>query len=213
MKGGGEYEAYFKYSDIEEADEWKFNRRTILGMSAEDLAGFINEDIRDLNPYVYPSKKEIDDAGIISLPLGKFESWDVQEHVRIIKKELGWKEDTMESAYPGETYEKIECMFGGTRDYVKYLKRNFSRMTHLTAMDIRYGRITRDEAMEMIKKSEGLKPRSLDVFLKIIGLSEDEFNEIVAKHLISPAEKIDIKTMPYGDKMWDQDQWFSYIDD
>lgn len=212
-EGGGEYEAYFKYSDIEEADEWKFNRRTILGMSAEDLAGFINEDIRDLNPYVYPSKKEIDDAGIISLPLGKFESWDVQEHVRIIKKELGWKEDTMESAYPGETYEKIECMFGGTRDYVKYLKRNFSRMTHLTAMDIRYGRITRDEAMEMIKKSEGLKPRSLDVFLKIIGLSEDEFNEIVAKHLISPAEKIDIKTMPYGDKMWDQDQWFSYIDD
>jgi len=211
-ESGGEYSAYSKYDEIEETDEWKFNRSTILGMRAEDMAGFIDEDIRDLGPYMYPSKNEIKDADIRSLPLGNFKSWNVQEHVKVIKKELDWKEDTMESAYPGETYEKIECMFAGVRDYIKYLKRNFSRMTHLTAMDIRYGRLTRDEAIDYIEKYEHIKPRSLDLFLKILDISEDEFNNIVSMHLIPPAERIDPNSLPYGKKMWDQDLWFSYLD-
>lgn len=207
-EGGGEYEAYFKYADIEETDEWKFNRRIILGMRAEDMAGFIDEDIRDLTPYIYPSKDELERASVTSLPLGKFEQWDVQDHVRIIKSELGWKEDVVESAYPGLTYEKVECMFTGVRDYIKYLKRGFSRMTHLTSMDIKYGRMTRDEAMEYIRKYEGKRPASLDVFLNVLGISEDEFNSIVALHLIPPAEKIDPGTLPHGEKLWDQDEWF-----
>ena len=207
-EGGGEYEAYFKFSDLEETDEWKFNRRIILGMRPEDMAGFIGVELRDLAPYVYPSKKELEDNHIKSYPLGKFEPWDVQEHVRIIKKEVGWQEDEMESAYEGKTYEKIECMFEGTRDYIKFLKRNFSRMTHLTTLDIKHGRKTRDEAMELIRKHEGKKPKSLEVFLDYLGISETEFNNIVAKHLIRPAHPIDPASLEEGKKLWDQDMWF-----
>jgi N-acetyl sugar amidotransferase len=87
-EGGGEYEAYFKFADLEETDEWKFNRRIILGMRAEDMAGFINEDIRDLAPFIYPTRKELAEVGVRSLPLGKFISWDVQKNVEIIKREL-----------------------------------------------------------------------------------------------------------------------------
>lgn len=207
-EGGGEYEGYFQFEDLEETDEWKFNRRTILGMRAEDMAGFIGVDLRDLSPYIYPSKKELERVGVKSVPLGKFIPWDVRKHVEINKKELDWQEDTIESSYPEPTYEKIECMFTGVRDYIKYIKRGFSRMTHLTTLDIRHGRINRDEAMELIKKYENRKPRSLEIFLEYLDMTEDEFNEIVLKHLIPPAKPIDPSTIPKGSKLWDQDLWY-----
>ncbi len=207
-EGSGEYEGYFKYEDLEETDEWKFNRRVIEGMRAEDLSEFIGVNIRDMEPYIYPNKKEIDRIGIKSLPLGKFISWDVQKQVAIIKKELGWQEDEIESGMPGITYEKIECMFQGVRDYIKFLKRGFSRMTHLTTLDIRHSRITRNEAMNRIKKYEGRKPRSLEIFLQYTGITESEFNSIVSQHLISPAQALNPKKIKYGKKLKDQDLWF-----
>ena len=207
-EGGGEYEAYFKFGDLEETDEWKFNRRIILGIRAEDMAGFIGVDLRDLEPFIYPTKEELDSVGVKSIPLGNFIQWNVKNHVKIIKRELGWQEDEIESGFPGPTYEKIECMFTGVRDYVKYLKRGFSRVTHLTTLDIKHGRITRDEAIEFIKKYEGRKPKSLEVFLEYVGITEEEFNEICLKHVIHPAKAIDPKTLPEGEKLWDQDLWY-----
>jgi len=207
-EGGGEYEGYFKFEDLEETDEWKFNRRIILGMRVEDMAGFIKVDPRDLAPFTYPPKDEIERVGLKSIPLGKFIPWDVKTQVEIIKKELGWQEDDIESGFPGPTYEKIECMFTGVRDYVKYLKRGFARITHLTTLDIRHKRMTREQAMKYIKKYEGAKPRSLEVFLEYLGISEKEFNVIVLKHLIPPAVRIEPSSLKYGKKLWDQDKWF-----
>lgn len=207
-EGGGEYEAYFKFGDIEETDEWKFNRRIILGMRAEDMAGFIGVELRDLTPYLYPSKQELERIGVQSLPLGKFIPWDVKKHVEINKRELGWLEDEIESGLPGPTYEKIECMFTGIRDYVKYLKRGFSRITHLTTLDIRHNRMHREEAMRLIREYEGRKPKSLEVFLEYLEITEDEFHAICFQHLIPPARPIDPQTLPEGEKLWDQDLWF-----
>ena len=207
-EGGGEYEGYFKFEDIEETDEWKFNRRIVLGMRAEDMAGFIGVDLRELSPYIYPKREEIEKIGIKSIPLGKFISWDVKKHVEINKRELGWQEDEIESGYPVPTYEKIECMFTGVRDYIKYLKRGFSRMTHLTTLDIRHGRMTREEAMKFIKMYEGKKPKSLQVFLDYLDMTEEQFNEIALKHVIPPAPVIDPSVLPEGEKLWDQDLWY-----
>lgn len=207
-EGGGEYEGYFKFQDLEQTDEWKFNRRIILGMRAEDMAGFIGVDPRDLAPYTYPAKEEIERVGVKSIPLGKFIPWDVQKQVEIIKRELDWQEDEIESGYPGPTYEKIECMFTGVRDYVKYLKRGFSRITHLTTLDIKHGRMTRDEGMRLIEELEGKKPHSLKYFLDYIGIDEKEFNEMVLKHVIPPAEPVDPRTLPEGCALWDEGMWY-----
>ncbi|MFA6316409.1 MAG: N-acetyl sugar amidotransferase [Elusimicrobiota bacterium] len=206
-EGGGEYESYSKFMDLEETDSWFFHRRVILGLSAKDMAGFIGAPERYLSPYTYPSKQELDDAGVRSYPLGKFVPWNVQKQVAILKKELGWQEDEMETAYEGRTYEKIECMFEGSRDYIKFLKRNYSRMTHLTSLDIRHGRMSRKEAMRLVQRREGKRPRSLEFLLEFLGISDQEFHEIVARHLIPPARVVDPKSMKVERKLWDQDRW------
>jgi N-acetyl sugar amidotransferase len=207
-EGGGEYETYFRYAELEETDEWKYNRRIIMGMRAEDLAGFINVELRDLSPFIYPSKEELDKVGVKSLPLGNYIQWNQEEFAETIQKELGWNYDEVESLYPDELgFDKVECMMTGIRDYIKYLKRGFSRITHRTTIDIKQGRISRDEGLVLIRKYEHRKPASLPIFLKMLDLSEDEFNRICLNQLIPPAIAVDPDTIPVGKKLWDQDLW------
>jgi hypothetical protein len=158
---------------------------------------------------MYPTKEELDAIGTKSISLGNYISWNQEKQTEIIKKELDWQEDEVESLYPNTlSYDKVECMFTGIRDYIKLLKRGFSRITHRTTIDIKQGKMTRDEALELINKYEKRKPKSLSVFLEYIGMSEDEFNDICLKHVVPPANPIDPKTIPEGDKLWDQDLWF-----
>ena len=44
----------------------------------------------------------------------------------------------------------------------------------------------RKKALDLVKMYDGKRPRALDTFLKIIGISEDEFYDIAEKHLVYP---------------------------
>ena len=74
----------------------------------------------------------------------------------------------------------------GVRDFIKFLKRGFGRTTHLASIDIRNGRMTREEGLELAKMYDGKRPKSLELFLKILNISEDEFYDIVSRHVIEP---------------------------
>ena len=63
----------------------------------------------------------------------------------------------------------------GVRDYIKYIKRGYTRPTHLAAIDLRNQRISKEEAQAMIRQFEGRRPPSLDLFLDYVGLTEEEF--------------------------------------
>ncbi len=190
-----EYTAYYDYRDdeVEEVDEEKFNRSTNLGITAEDMAGMISGDFdfdpRDLKPFSYPPLRDLKKLGYRSVCLGSYIPWDVKKQVAIIQSELGWQGDQVEgmpwSEYP---YEKIECHLQGVRDYIKYLKRGYGRVTQMTALDLRNKRIAQEKARELIDEYEGRKPPSLMLFLEYLGITEDEFNAIVAKTVVPPYE-------------------------
>jgi hypothetical protein len=86
------------------------------------------------------------------------------------------------------SYEKIECAMQGMRDYIKHLKRGYGRVTQMTALDIRNGRMSRSKADELVKEHEGKKPHSLEIFLDYVEMSEREFNAIVSKTVVAPHE-------------------------
>ena len=50
-------------------------------------------------------------------------------------------------------YEKVECFMQGVRDYLKFLKRGVGRTNHLVGIDIRNKRMTRERAINIIKKN------------------------------------------------------------
>lgn len=209
-----EYTNYYDYADdeIEEVDETRFNRSTNLGITAEDMYGMIKNDFpvqpRDLIPYSYPNTRDLKQLRFRSVCLGSYIPWDVKKQVEIIERELGWKGDQVEGMpwekYP---YEKIECYMQGMRDYIKYLKRGYSRVSQMVALDLRSGRISKEEGEELVANFEGRKPPSLDIFLDYVGLTEPEFNEIVNATVVPPNTP-DFHQNEWAPKTWDFDRWY-----
>jgi hypothetical protein len=126
--------------------------------------------------------------GYHSVCLGSYIPWDVKDNLKYTQQFLPWWQgDDVEGMPKGlYSYEKIECFMQGVRDYIKYVKRGYGRVTQMTTLDIRNKRMSRDEAVVLIRKYEGRKPRMLSVFLDYLGMTEDEFNEIVMKTAIPP---------------------------
>jgi hypothetical protein len=65
----------------------------------------------------------------------------------------------------------------GIHDYTKFIKRGYGRTTDHAVKDIRAGIMTREEALDFINKIDPKRPDAMDHFLKITGMSEDEFIE------------------------------------
>jgi len=202
-----EYQSFYSYDDIEEVDERRFNRYVNLGITAEDMAGFIDGvDERDLEPYVYPKLKDLMRLNYRSVCLGSYIPWDVKRQVEIIETELGWERDLVEGVPPEYGYEKIECAVQGVRDYLKYIKRGMGRTNHLVNIDIRNGRLTREQGEAIQAQYDGKRPASLDEFLGYVKMDEEEFLDVAMQHQVTPWE-FDPTKVEKGEKLPDQDSW------
>ena len=145
----------------------------------------------ELRPYIYPTDEEIRRVGVTGVFLGSYLKWDIFKQLDIVKK-IGFKEsaDKKEGTYDG--WENLDVYFTVFHDYFKFLKYGFGRATDHASIEIRYGRITREEGLELVKKNEGKIPRQyLKQFLEFADISMDEFLEICAKFTNKKIFKVD----------------------
>lgn len=203
-----EYHSWYSYDEMEEVDEKRFNRAMNQGMTADDMYEFLQGRVkkRDLWMFTYPPRKELTKLKVRSICLGNFIKWDIKKQVAIIKKELGWKGQCVEGVPPEYDYEKIECQFQGIRDYAKFIKRGYGRTNHLASIDIRNKRLDRKKATELVDIYDGNRPASLDLFLKNLQISENEFYEILSKHAVHPWSFSPGKARR-GSPLPDMDRW------
>lgn len=206
-----EYMSFYSFEEGEEVNEERFNKCCNLGINAEDMLGMLNDptvSMRDLEPFVYPPLKDLQRIKYKSICLGNYIKWNPKKQSKIIKEELGWEGNIKEGIPSGYEYEKIECILQGVRDYIKFVKRGFGRTTHLTSIDIRNGEMSREEAWELVKKYDGKRPASLDIFLKMLDLTEEEFNDLIIKHAISPYVH-DFSNTQRSQELSEQKKWMN----
>lgn len=211
-----EISAYYDYinDEIEYEDDKRFNMLRTLGITAEDMHNMISTkenpvDPRDLIPYTFPDVKELKKLRYCSVALGSFIPWDYAKNTEIIKKELNWTVDTIEGVPKqfNEHGEKTECFMQASRDYIKYVKRGYSRISQLNAFKARKEELSFDEITELNAKYDGKKPHSLKIFLDYVGLTEEEFQKYVINSAIPPYEH-DFENDQLSEKPWDYNEWY-----
>jgi N-acetyl sugar amidotransferase len=139
-------------------------------------------DLKDLKPYIYPSDDEINNVGVNAIFLGSYIKWDIFKQLELVKK-LGFSEDNEIREGTYDSWENLDVKFTSFHDYFKFLKFGFGRATDHASIEIRLGRITREEGLELVKKYEGKIPtKYLDEFLKEAEILYDEFIKICEKY-------------------------------
>lgn len=149
-------------------------------MSGHRLSDVVHDgvDLNSIKTLIYPSDEDVNRVGVTGLFLGYFEKWDSKRNVDECCS-LGWSKNPdgpVEGAH--NDFENLDCKYiGGLHDYMKFIKYGYGRATDQICIEIRAGRMTRDEGIEALKKStEGQVPwKYVPDFLEYLSISEKEF--------------------------------------
>jgi N-acetyl sugar amidotransferase len=175
----------------------KFDREYFTKVSAKLLpADMVGDGVseKDVFPFNVPSAEECEAAGVSGIHLGDFIFWDEERQTEFVRDTYGWKETEIEGTYKG--YKSAECIMPGVHDFTCYLKRGYGRGTFHACMDVRNGLLSRDEAFELIMKHDPVRPEALDYFLRITGLSEKEFFDIMKAKRVEKLKDTEIPVFP-----------------
>ena len=162
-------------------------------LTAEEMIGG-DLSAKDLYPFALPSYEEIDDTGVWGIHLGDYLFWDDERQTEWIRDVYGWRETEIEGAYKG--YKSAECIMAGMHDFTCYLKRGFGRSTWQASVDVRNGLLTRKEGFDLIRRYDQERPQALDYYLKITGLTEEQFYDAMREKKVPQLKNIDLPVHP-----------------
>ena len=113
----------------------------------------------ELEIYDYPAQNILKKKSILGIFLGYYERWDSLRNYEV-SKDNGFLayEPELEGCY--FNFEKIDNHQHGIHDYFKFLKFGFARATDQLCYMIRRNKITRENAINLVKKLEGKYPKS-----------------------------------------------------
>lgn len=152
----------------------------LLGNRTDDMIGVNGITPADLKPYTYPTDEQLSEVGVTGIFLGYFFKWDQRHQVEVVREHgFSVKEDgPVEGTFTN--YENLDDGLVSIHDYMKYVKFGFGRATDHACLDIRNGRMTRDEGIAMVMKYDGvLFYNIVDRFCEFYGITKKEFFEVV----------------------------------
>ncbi|MDJ0893575.1 MAG: N-acetyl sugar amidotransferase [Alphaproteobacteria bacterium] len=156
--------------------------RTEHGMRGYDWYDMVGrEDLtpQDLLWLRYPSDEELEDVGVRGIYLGFYVPWDANEHFELVTREYGFQ-------VPDEPFDRTYRRFSnlddmhenGLHDYMKFVKFGYGRCSDHVSKDIRAGKLSRDDGVELVRKHDSVKPSDLKRWLDYVGMSEEKFDAI-----------------------------------
>ena len=129
----------------------------LLGLRVSDLIGQDGIEPKHLIQYTYPSDDELQRSGVTGLFLGHYVPWDGLQNT-LVAQAYGFESypHVVEGSAVG--YENVDNCQTGIHDYFKFLKFGFGRATDLACLHLRRGRLTRTQALDIVKRLDGKFP-------------------------------------------------------
>lgn len=154
----------------------------LLGLRVTDLIGQMGIQPHHLIPYAYPGDAELKQVSVTGIFLGYFFPWDGLTNA-LIAQAYGFEVSPTLVEGSLANYENLDNHQTGIHDYFKYLKFGFGRATDIANNHIRRGRLLRADALEMVKRHDGMYPgtclgKPLEDILAEIDMSVDEFDKV-----------------------------------
>jgi N-acetyl sugar amidotransferase len=130
----------------------------------------------------YPSDEEILRVGIKGVYIGNFFKWDPIRHTKLVQEKYGWKEAESPFQRTYRRFSNLDDRYeNGVHDLLKFIKFGYGRASDHSSKDIRLGDMTRDEAIDMVKKYDHIISDDLYHWLNYVDMTEEDFWKIADK--------------------------------
>lgn len=177
--GFAELTGIVSLKDFVEFTKWTRKEHDMRGVEAHDLIGHYGITENDIEPYIYPSDDEIENCEVRGIYVSNFFKWDAEEHAKLMRETWDFGYITYKRERTFNLYSKIEDHANDVHDYLKYLKFGYGRATDDASMEIRHGRITREEGMRLIHEYDSTEPSTLEFYCDFLGITKSEFYDMV----------------------------------
>ncbi len=140
-----------------------------------------NLSLKEMSPFLLPEDNEIINSKISALFLGYYFNWDPIKNYEYAKR-LGFKNRPEGPVMGIYDFADLDCMFISLHHFVKWYKFGIGRTFDNVSVEIRNGRMSREEAIETIKKNnDKINRQHLKTLCDFINISEEEFWRIIEK--------------------------------
>ena len=172
------------FSHLDEVEMSRRHRRNhdLFRQEAEALVDdhdFIKP--ADIHLYRYPHDEEIAAVGVRGIYLGNYIRWDTKaQHEAMLEL---YDYEAVPQTRTFDTYNDIDCwMHSDLHDFIKWAKWGYGRATDHAVRELRFGRLTREQAADVAKNYEAKSSVNTDLFLEWIGMTKKGFDFILDQH-------------------------------
>ncbi|MBB5016870.1 N-acetyl sugar amidotransferase [Chitinivorax tropicus] len=177
--GFAELTGIVSLEDFVEFTRWTRKEHDMRGYEPHDLIGKGGITLHDVAPYIYPTDEEIEKTEVRGIYLSNFVDWNAKEHAELMIREWDFAPVAYERDRSFNLHAKIEDHANDVHDYLKYLKFGYGRATDDASMEIRHGRLTREEGIAQVAHYDHREPKTLDTYCEFLGVRKSEFYSLV----------------------------------
>ncbi len=178
--GFAELTGIVSLEDFVEFTRWTRKEHDMRGYEPHDLVGKGGITEQDIAPYIYPSDEDIARVEVRGIYLSNFIYWNAKKQAEIMMEEWDFAPIAYERERTFNLHSKIEDHANDVHDYLKYLKFGYGRATDDASMEIRHGRMTREQGMELVKRYDSQEPSTLETYCDFMGITKQQFYDWVA---------------------------------
>ena len=152
----------------------------IAGLETKELINKHKINFSDLEYFLPNDINLIRENNIKQYFFGYFEKMQPQENFYKAAKITKFQTSPERTEGTYSKYNSIDDKIDGFHYWTSYVKFGIGRATEEASNELRHGYITRDEAVNLVKKYDGEFPKKyFKEFLSLTNISESEFYEIV----------------------------------
>lgn len=177
----------FEYGGTEEQSgsfrldgKWLERYGVTHGTSAQD---WVSDELsqKELTPYFGPTDEELAAKGILAAFLGYYFRWDPSTSLEVARSHgFQVRDEGPKTGY--YNYADIDDDFISIHHYLKWYKFGFTRLFDNLSLEIRNGRMTRDEAIGILReRGDEVPHEDIAQFCEFIGITKEHFLEVIEK--------------------------------
>jgi hypothetical protein len=153
------------------------------GVSLRDIISQHDFSLADFAPYIPPKREVLEEAEVEVHYLGYYLRWDPQECYYYAVEHTGFQPNPIRTEGTYSKYSSIDDKIDPFHYYTTLIKFGLGRASYDAAQEIRNGKITREEGVNLVRKFDSEFPaKYFQDFLQYIDTSEVEFFATVDRY-------------------------------